>query len=45
MLDVMAGCCLLEGTGEVRLIPNRQLVRHPRRRSSLDKVLLEQDGE
>jgi len=33
----------MESTGEVRLIPNRQLVRHPRRRSGLDKVLLEQD--
>jgi len=44
VLDVMAECSLMEGTGEVRLIPNRQLVRHPRRRSSLDEILLEQDG-
>jgi len=41
----MTGCSLMEGTREVRLIPNRQLVRHPRRHSSLDKVLLEQDGK
>jgi len=35
----------MEGTEEVRLIPNRKLVRHLRRHSSLDKVPLEQDGE
>ncbi len=45
VLDVMVGCSLMEGTREVRLIPNWQLVRHPRRRFSLEKVLLEQDGE
>ena len=45
VLDVMAECSLMEGTGEVRLIPNRQHIRHPRRHSGLDKVLLEQDGK
>ena len=43
MLDVMAGSSLMEGTGKVRLIPNRQHIRHSRRLSGLDKVLLEQD--
>jgi len=45
VLDVMVGCSLVEGTWEVRLIPNRQHIRHPRRRSGLDKVLLEQNGK
>lgn len=45
VLDVMAGSSLMEGTREVRLIPYWQLVRHLRRRSGLDKVLLEQDGK
>jgi len=35
----------MEGTEEVRLIPNRKLIRHLRRLSRLDKVSLEQDGE
>jgi len=35
----------MEGTREVRLIPNWQLVRHSRRHFNLEKVLLEQDGE
>jgi hypothetical protein len=41
----MAGCSLMKGAWEVRLIPNRQLVRHSRRLSSFDKVLHEQDGK
>jgi len=45
MLDVMAGSSLMEGTGKVRLIPNRQHIRHSRRLSGLDKVLLKQDGK
>ncbi|KEH29111.1 transmembrane protein, putative [Medicago truncatula] len=45
VLDVMAGSSLMEGTGEVGLIPYWKLVRHRRRRSGLDKVLLEQDGK
>ncbi|KEH29920.1 hypothetical protein MTR_4g056200 [Medicago truncatula] len=45
VLDVMAGSSLMEGTGEVSLIPYWQLVRHRRRRFGLDKVLLEQDGK
>ena len=45
VLNVMAGCSLMKGTGEVRLIPNRQLVGHSRRLSSFDKVLHEQYGK
>jgi len=39
VLDVMVGCSLMEATGELRLILNRQHIRHPRRRSGLNKVL------
>jgi len=35
----------MEGTREVRLVPNWQLVRHPRRGFSLEKALLEKNGE
>ncbi|KEH40974.1 hypothetical protein MTR_1g040280 [Medicago truncatula] len=45
VLDVMVGSSLMEGTGEVSLIPYWQLVRHQRKRSDLDKVLLEQYGK
>ncbi|KEH16291.1 transmembrane protein, putative [Medicago truncatula] len=37
MLGVMARSSLMEGTGEVSLVPYWQLVRHLRRRSGLDK--------
>ena len=41
----MTWCPLMEGTREVRSIPNRQSSRKPRRRPSLDKIFLKQGGK
>jgi len=41
----MIGCPLTEDTKEVRSIPTWQSFRHPRRRPSLDKILVQQGGK
>jgi len=45
LLSVMTWFPLMEGTREVRSIPNRQSFRHSRRRFGMDKVLLEKSGK
>jgi len=45
LLSVMTWCPLMEGTKEVRGIPNRQHIRHLRKWPGLNMILLKQDGK
>jgi len=45
LLNIMTWCPLMEGTREVGPIPSWQFLRHPRRWSGLNKVLLKQIGK